>query len=135
MIDVDQKIEYLKYAEEILKVPLKPEFCRWITNLSIDGSILGVVVYSCFTNHSCELSAASSSCYFWSRSFAKAVYSYAFDKLKYTRLTAIIRVNNERSQRFATDHGFILEGRLKNWYPDSDGFIYGMLREDCKWVH
>lgn len=133
MICAEQKLEHLLWAQQVLGVAWDIRQVTWLTSLSQSGSILGVAVFSRFTEGNCEITVASQSPQFISKSFAFACTYYAFETCKCRRVTAIIAVGNEKSLNLAQQLGFRIEGRLRNWFASGDALIHGLLREDCKW--
>lgn len=60
----------------------------------------------------------------------KVFFSYAFDNLNCRRVTAVMR-----SPGFLERLGFTHEGTLRKGYPNGDDMlVYGMLREECRWI-
>lgn len=70
-----------------------------------------------------------------SRRFMKVVFGYIFEQLGCTRLTGSISSNNEVAKHLAVRLGGKLEGTLRRANPDgSDILLYGMLKEECRWI-
>lgn len=134
MIGWDQLPGDLHYAEGILGVKFDPRAATWLTSRDGLGKILGVVVFSRFTQGNCEITVAASDPRFITKRFALAVASYPFVQLECRRVTAIIAVSNAKSLSLAQQLGFRMEGTLRNWFPSGDAYILGLLREDCKWL-
>lgn len=134
MICIQQKQEYFDFANRILDVKFDPAMSVCIASLSRQGDILGVVVFSRFMPHNCELSVASISPKFLTRKFLNVVFHYAFNTAGKERVTAVIEDGNVRAMDMDQRLGFVLEARLKGWYGEKDGFILRMLRSECKWL-
>lgn len=134
MIDWTQNPVALQYAESLLGVRFDPRAATWLTSCDQSGRILGVVVFSRFTNGNCEITVAARDPRFISKKFGLAVAFYAFGQLECRRVTAIIAVGNEKSLNLAEQLGFRIEGRLREWYSSGDAFILGLLKDDCKWL-
>lgn len=66
----------------------------------------------------------------------RQLFGYLFDVLKCRRVTAFIDRSNSRARRLAEGVGFRHEGTLRQWLPygSGDACVYGMLREDCRWL-
>jgi RimJ/RimL family protein N-acetyltransferase len=63
------------------------------------------------------------------------MFDYPLRQLGCVRITAPIADGNDGAIRFVTKLGFQLEGRLRKAMPDgADRLIYGLLKEDCKWL-
>lgn len=63
------------------------------------------------------------------------VFYYPFVEMGCHRITAPIESTNIAMQRVAETAGFVLEGVLRRAGRNgSDLCIYGMLKEDCRWI-
>lgn len=134
MIDFTQNLHHLQWAEERLGQKFDPRTATWLTSKAQSGTILGVVIFSRFTTGNCEITVASSTPHFITKRFAYAVALYPFVQLGCRRVTAFIAVDNAKSLSLAQQLGFRIEGTVREWFPDSDAYILGLLREDCKWI-
>ena len=134
MVDYFQNPAYLAWAERELGVNFTFAECRWLTSLDSDGNVLGVVVFSRFTEGNCELTVVGRDKAFITKGFALAVARFVFVQCDCRRVTAIIAVGNELSLSLAQRLGFQEEGTLRSWFRDGDAKILGLLREDCKWL-
>lgn len=131
MVCIEQKQEYLDFINDLLDVKFVSGQAISIASLNEQKEILGVVVYNNFTEHNCELSVASVSPRFLSKSFLRAVFHYPFITAGKRRITAIIEDGNEAALTLDRRLGFVEEARLKGWYGDKDGIVLRMLREEC----
>lgn len=136
MIDYAQKLQYLAWAEALLKQKFDPRAAVWLTSLSQSGTILGVVIFSRFTTGNCEITAASASPRFLTKGFLYACIGYAFGQMEMRRVTAFVAVDNRKSLSLALQLGFRPEGVMREWFPSSDAHALGLLRDDCltKWL-
>lgn len=66
--------------------------------------------------------------------FLFAAFDYPFNQLGKRRVTAYLRSKNERAIEFAKNLGFKYEGKLVNFYKDDDQVIYGLLKEQCRFL-
>lgn len=133
-IDWSQNLRHLLWAEEKLQVRFSHDSTKWISTLSDDGSLLGVVIYNNFTTTNCEMSVAAASPKFLSRRALRAFFGYPFSQLALKRVTIVISVDNPKSYTFARGLGFSVEGCLRNWFDQTDGTLLGLLKEECKWL-
>jgi len=63
------------------------------------------------------------------------ILRYPFIQLGCARLTACTGSRNTRCARMLEGIGFRLEGQLREFYPDEDLLIYGLLAKDAaKWI-
>lgn len=65
-----------------------------------------------------------------------AVFRYAFDKLRCTRVTARTRRDNPlHRDQILTRMGFKQEATAPHYYgPRDDAIVYRMLRRECPWI-
>jgi RimJ/RimL family protein N-acetyltransferase len=63
------------------------------------------------------------------------VFDYVFNQLGCSRATGSIRGRNQKARKLAERLGGVLEGTLRKASPDGDDVVlYGLLKEDCKWI-
>lgn len=135
MIDTSGHPALLHFANQVLEVSFVPEECRWIGSVTEDMEIMGVVVYSRWTAHNCEMSVASVTPKFMTRAFLRKVFGYPFTELGLCRVTAVVEVANTKALDMNHGLGFKDEGILRNWYGEGkDGVVMGMLKDECKWL-
>ena len=135
MIDKSGHPALLQFANAVLEVNFLPEECRWIGSVTEDMQIMGVVVYSRWTKHNCEMSAASVTPRFMTRAFLREVFGYPLNELGMARVTAVVEADNHKALNMNRGLGFKDEGILRNWYGEGrDGVVMGMLKDECKWL-
>lgn len=61
-------------------------------------------------------------------------FRYPFVQVGVIRLTATVRKSNTRSLKITRKLGFKPEGLIRKGYGDGDAVIFGMLREECRWI-
>lgn len=132
MVSIEQKPEFMEFINNVLNVKFVPEQAMTIASLNEQGDILGVVAFNNFTEHNCELSVASITPRFLSKTFLRAVFHYPFITAGKRRITAIIEEGNEPALTLDKRLGFVEEAKLKGWYGEKDGIVLRMLREECK---
>jgi RimJ/RimL family protein N-acetyltransferase len=100
-----------------------------------DEQLIGGFVFSNFTGHNIEVSAAVDRASWVTRGTLDQMFGYPFRQLGCTRITAITREDNKRTQRILTGTGFVQEGRArKGWDGKYDAIIYGILKEECRFL-
>lgn len=137
MITID-KPALLKFATDRLKGevvwrdPLNCSAIGW----EREGRIVAAVVFDQFYWPSiCGHIASDGSRTWASRDFLRAMFDYPFRQLQCSRITAPVADGNGDAIRFLVRLGFKEEGRLRRALPGGrDRLIYGILKEDCKWV-
>lgn len=95
---------------------------------------LGAVVYHDYRAHDVQLSCAAVSPRWLSRAALEAIFKYPFDQLGVKRVTAMTPSRNVHTRQFLERAGFKQEGVMRNGFPDDDCVVYGMLRDECKWL-
>lgn len=125
---------HLLFVEQALRVKFDRKNVTWLSSVTADGEVLGVVVYSRFSAHNCEMSVVAASPRFLSRKLLQAFFGYPFNQLQCSRVTAVVETTNPHSYNFNCRLGFRVEGCLRKWFGHCDGIIMGMLKEECKWL-
>lgn len=69
------------------------------------------------------------------RGAVRFLLAYPFEQLGCARVTALIGRKNKRSRRLVEGLGWKLEGTARRaWDGRQDCMIYGLLREECRWL-
>jgi RimJ/RimL family protein N-acetyltransferase len=69
------------------------------------------------------------------RHFLGECFRYCFETEGVDRITCPVLTSNKYGEPFVKKLGFVLEGRMRRRALDgSDVLIYGMLREECRWL-
>lgn len=136
MIDLEQRPEYFSFASRVLNVQYEHgDDCKSIARLHEDGSIAAVALFTNFHEHDLEISIASDGSRKWlDRRFLRVVFGYPFKMLQMKRVTGIVEQDNTAALDMDRRLGFVEEGRLRKWFGDKDGIVFGMLAEECKWL-
>jgi RimJ/RimL family protein N-acetyltransferase len=64
----------------------------------------------------------------------RAGLQYAFYQCGVRRITAVVAERNVRCQKFIERLGFQREGVIRNSLPDQSEMLYGLLREECRFL-
>jgi RimJ/RimL family protein N-acetyltransferase len=104
--------------------------------LEEDGNLIAGVVYNMYTEASiCMHVAAKPGKRWMTRDFLFRVFAYPFLQLKCNRVTGLVRVDNIEARRFDEHLGFVQEGVIRKGATDgTDMILYGMLKEECRWL-
>ena len=100
-----------------------------------NGKLIGGVLYTRYTGTDVCMHVAGAYPGWVNLSFIKAAFRVPFIQLGCQRCSGLVRVDNHAAQKFDEHLGFKREGVLRK--ADDDGcdlIIYGMLREECKWL-
>ena len=135
MIVVDQHQELLDFANQILKVKFEPSDCKWIASVTDKYEIMGVVVYSRWSKYNCEMSVASVTPKFLTKSFIKNAFYFPLGLWGLCRVTSVMEEDNHKALKMNHGLGFKDEGILRDWYGvGRNGIVTGMLKDECKWL-
>lgn len=99
-----------------------------------DGKLIGGIVFHDFRRPSMEVSLATISKHWCNRRILRTCFSYPFNQMKVKRLTAMVWEGNTKSIKLIEGLGFKKEGYLREGLPLGNAYIYGMLKDECKWI-
>ena len=68
------------------------------------------------------------------RRVIRAAFTFPFVNLGRQRVTGLVPATNMLSRDLCEKLGFSLEGRRKRVFVDDDEMIYGMTKEQCRWL-
>ncbi|WP_395138278.1 GNAT family N-acetyltransferase [Schlegelella aquatica] len=104
--------------------------------LEQDGQLIAGVLYTRYTGTSMEMHVAAIPGRRWlTREYLQTCFAYPFDMVGCRRVTGLVRASNYEARRFDEHLGFKQEGVLRKAAADGDDIIvYGMLREECRWI-
>lgn len=98
------------------------------------GELIAGVVYNEFRGRSMHISIASTTPRWATRKTLRAFFAYPFMQCKVARLTAYTGRSMTSVRKFMERLGFVLEGTIRSEYEDDDRVVYGMLRNECRWI-
>lgn len=102
-----------------------------------DGELIAGVVFDGYTEAGMNIHVAALEGRHWlSREFLYSVFAYPFIQLKCNRVTGLVRADNFKAQKLDEHLGFVKEGLIRRGCSDGTNMIlYGMLKEECRWIH
>ena len=101
--------------------------------VTIDGQLIGGVVYDNYRGHDVEMSCAGQPGWL-DRWLIKRFFEYPFVHLGCCRVTALVRETNEHALDFDKRLGFKVEGFHEDGYAPGEGmYSLGMLKRNCRW--
>jgi len=68
------------------------------------------------------------------REFLYACFDYPFNQLTCRRASVLVPKKNKTARKFTVHLGFEYEGNMRKALPNDDMIIYGLLKENCKWL-
>lgn len=125
----------LQWANERLGVRFEEGSCRWVAGLA-NGSVVFTVVYSRFSLRNCELTLATDGTKRWAtKRTLREIFRTPFKVWGFRRVTFVVRADNHASLDMLERLGAVWEGRVRLAFEgDVDGVIFGMLKEECRWI-
>lgn len=103
--------------------------------LERDGEIVAGIVYCDFSGSNIFLHVASKPGVNWiSRGLLKLVFGWPFNGLGVKRITGLVPESNTRAVKLDEHLGFKREARLEDIFPEGALLIFGMRREECRFL-
>jgi RimJ/RimL family protein N-acetyltransferase len=99
-----------------------------------ESDLIAAVVYHEFRGNDIQMSVAASKKRWMSKRVLAALFAYPFDQIRCDRVTAMTPKNAASTRRFLLGVGFKEEGNLRRGFLRDDCIVYGMLREECRWL-
>lgn len=102
-----------------------------------DELIAGVVYNNWYYPHDpglIEATIASTSPRWCNRATLAVIFGYVFNQVGCRRLTATTEAKNQPVRAFLCHLGFREEGVIRQGFPHDDAVVYGMLRDECRWL-
>lgn len=102
--------------------------------LERDGLLIAGIMYDGYTGASIAMHSRCDDPRHVTRSFYWMIFDYPFNQLGVKRVTGLVSSANIRAQRTNEKLGWKRETTLSDYFPDGDGIVYVMRREDCRWL-
>lgn len=136
----DQDNEIKSWASEKLENICFGESA--ILSMRQDDKLIAAIIYNNFFTSpkgdpiSIEMSIASISPLWCSRSHMYSIFAYPFIQLSLKRVQATCSENNVNVRNFLDRVGFTLEGIGREaWTHGGNCAVYSMLKNECKWLN
>jgi|GEM_PF-2225543 len=132
----EQKMEYYQFASKLLECRLRPTYdSRILTTIDEFGEPLGCIVYRYITDKNLEMMVALPyGAGGVSREFVHRMFHFPFVQLRLPHISTVADEANEASVKLTLHVGFTIEGRMRRIYNGRDGIIFGMCRDECRWI-
>lgn len=99
------------------------------------NALVGGVVFHNYRHHDIEMSGAFDTPRWCLPQTLRDLFAYPFIQLGCARMTTITGRKNKRARSADERLGFRLEGVARRALDGKqDAMIYGMLREECRWI-
>ena len=99
-----------------------------------DNQIICAAIYHDLREGQIEASIAASSRRWASRSVLHTLFAYPFKQVGAHRLLVQCNEANAKAMKMNRQLGFVQEGRLRHLHGPDDGILWGMLKDECKWI-
>jgi len=114
-----------------------PNFIGWngyyvAIGYEIAGQLRGGITFTQYAHPNIVIACALEAPL--TRRFLRGIFYYPFRQLGVRRVTALIDSRNSASRRLVEHAGFVQEGVMRHAAPNDDVVIYGLLKEDCRWL-
>jgi len=104
--------------------------------VEMDGELKVGVMYNGFTGAGgsismhwrCDDPKATSKTFFW------MAFDFPFNQLGVCVVYGIVNSNNHKAKQIDEKLGFKREHVLQGYFPDGEGILYSMTREQCRWI-
>jgi hypothetical protein len=104
--------------------------------LERNGRLIVGVVYDRFSGNDICMHVAAVPGVIWCRPHVvRKFFAYPFLQLGCDRVTGLVAASNHVARKFDEHLGFVQEGVMRKGMADgTDMVVYGMLREECRWL-
>lgn len=131
MIVTGQSEKVARWLGEKLGTTFNPPY-EAIGILDKDGFKIGAALFNDRADRNIELTVYGPGAF--RRDVCRWMALYCFVANDCLRVTVRTRVSNLYIRRVIERFGWRQEGTLRCWYDDEDAVIYGLVREDCKFL-
>jgi RimJ/RimL family protein N-acetyltransferase len=99
-----------------------------------DGQLIAGAVYHDYRDGQVEASLSADSPKWATRSVLFSLFAYPFIQMDANRLLVTCDESNKKAMKMNRQLGFTPEGILRQMYYPNDAIIWGMLKDECKWL-
>jgi RimJ/RimL family protein N-acetyltransferase len=118
-----------------IKCPPFPEPNTSIGFLNEEDALVGGVTFTNFTGREIWASIWCDDPRMWTRTNLFTMFDYCFGTCNVRRISVIVKADNSKSLSMVRKLGFVQEGVSRDFFADGlDGILFGMLKEECKWI-
>ena len=99
-----------------------------------DGQLIAGAVFHDYRDGQVEASLSADSPKWATRSVLYSLFAYPFIQMDANRLLVTCDESNKKAMKMNRQLGFTPEGILRQMYYPNDAIIFGMLKDECKWI-
>lgn len=100
-----------------------------------NGALVGAVIYYNQHGYDMELGIHTTSPKWCSKRTLSWLFAYPFLQMGCNRVTAKVDASDEKVRNFVERLGFVYEGTSRRAIPTGDSAVYGLLKEECRWLY
>lgn len=116
------------------RLDAKPQDGAQAIGLMGNELLAGVVFTRYHPGITIELTIASKGSMWAVPDYFRTIFAYPFKQLDCQRATAIVASRNRKSRALCEHLGFVQEGVCRYGFKDDDAVVYGIYRNDCRWI-
>lgn len=102
--------------------------------LAKDGELVAGVVYNHWSETNVCMHVGAVGKYWLTPEFLFAAFDYPFNQVGVRRVTGLVPKKNRQARKFDEHLGFKLEGSMRQALADDDLLVYGLLRQECRYI-
>lgn len=102
----------------------------WMSN----GELVAGIMYTDYTGTSISMHSRVVKRSAVNRKWLFAIFDYPFNQLKVKHVRGLVSTANAQAIKTNEHLGWKRETTLADYFPDGDGIVYYMRREDCRWL-
>lgn len=100
-----------------------------------DGQIIAGMVYHEYRKAYGTVQMSTAAIGPWAtRETLRVMFDYPFNQLRCQKIWAVVAARNRKGRVYAEKIGCEQEGYMKRGLGSDDAVLYGMLRENCRWI-
>lgn len=108
--------------------------CDQCISRSVDGVLVGGVVFSGYTGASIHVHFAGFTKNWATRDMIWVIFDYAFNQLGCSRIFGQVPESNTRALEIDQRLGFKIVTKIGGVFPDGACYLLAMDRDDCRWL-
>lgn len=123
------------WVRQRLGITSEPTFFRAMSSIGSDGEFVCVVVLTGFSERNVDINLAMDIRGIRPKELMRMyneVFGFVFDRLRVSRVTALIPGQNRKSAETTARFGFVHEGVMRKALANDDLHIYGMTADDFR---
>ena len=105
-----------------------------ISRVTSQGKLLGGMVYTAYAKASIGVHVCGLEPNWINTDLLWVGFHYPFVRLGCKKMLSQVPASNSKAIEFNLKMGFSEEARIADVFPDGDLIVFGMKRDDCRWL-